>query len=234
MNFYDSMLAAGLSASSAAKYRGAIEGVLSQWAIEAGLTPSPLTSITNLRNWVQVDAGLRRLPIFKERDVTGHHMYTASLLAYLAYLVKDQADGVESDIELIVSDPTTTATEKASLVACRIGQGTFRQKLVHHWKGCAVTGFSDPTMLVASHIKPWKDSTNDERLDLWNGLLLTPNLDKAFDKGLITFAVDGSIMLSPRLTEAEKLGIHCQMRVSLLPMHEAYMLHHRTNEFQLK
>ena len=70
--------------------------------------------------------------------------------------------------------PNVTETEKSSLIKSRISRA--RQKLVSYWNGCAVTGFKDTNLLVASHIKPWCASNNAERLDLFNGLLLAPNL----------------------------------------------------------
>ena len=51
--------------------------------------------------------------------------------------------------------------------------------------------------LIASHIKPWRDCTNDERLDGENGFLLTPTVDHLFDKGFISFERDGRLIISP-------------------------------------
>jgi len=84
-----------------------------------------------------------------------------------------------------------TPTEKDALVKARRGQGKFREAVLSYWGNCAVSNCSELFLLRASHIKPWKDSTNTERLDRYNGLLLNPNLDAAFDKGLISFADDG-------------------------------------------
>ena len=83
-------------------------------------------------------------------------------------------------------------------------------------------------MLVASHIKPWSASNNFERLDVFNGLLLTPNLDKLFDAGFVTFEENGKIKISPQLTEPEKLGVRPDLMVRLLPEHEKYMSFHRS------
>jgi putative restriction endonuclease len=154
------------------------------------------------------------------------------LSQFSAYLASNGGDDVQADLEQIIGDLATTTTEKTALIKSRIGQGTFRDRVLLHWTGCAVTGFSDTSLLVASHIKPWKKSTNRERLDPWNGLLLSPNLDKAFDKGFITFEQGGSIRLSPLFTEATKLGITPSMRISLKPEHEKYMEHHRVEEFK--
>lgn len=160
------------------------------------------------------------LPIFIERNARGHYMYSSALLKFGEYLSDNPQDDVEADIEAIVSDDTLTRTEKTALVKSRIDQGTFRQKPLLHWMGCAVTGCKDTNLLVASHIRPWSKSSNAQRLDGFNGLLLSPNLDKAFDKGLITFDAEGLIKLSPLLTEPDKLGITAVMRVNLKAEHE--------------
>jgi putative restriction endonuclease len=232
MNFYDWMIHKGLSKASAKSYDGALRGVLSQWAIEGGLIPGPLTALTSPSELKAILPGIRELPSFVARNATGHHMYSATLSQFVAYLESNGSDDVQADLEQIINDPSTTNTEKTALIKSRIGQGTFRDKVLLHWDGCAVTGVSDTSLLVASHIKPWKKSTNFERLDPWNGLLLSPNLDKAFDKGFITFDADGSIRLSPLLADAAKLGIQPTMRIALKPEHEKYMAHHRTCEFK--
>lgn len=118
------------------------------------------------------------------------------------------------------------------MLKTRIGQGSFRQKLISLWGGCAVTGYKDPSMLVASHIKPWRISTNIERLDAYNGLLLLPTLDKAFDTGFISFKKDGHIIISPLLKEPESLGITQSMSVNFKPENQLYMEFHRDTVFR--
>jgi HNH endonuclease len=101
-------------------------------------------------------------------------------------------------------------TEREAIIAARRGQGRFRAALIELWAGkCAVTKSRALSLLRASHIKPWRDCTNAERLDRHNGLLLIPNLDAAFDLGLISFADDGGILISPELKDedAKLLGI---------------------------
>ncbi|MBN1267665.1 MAG: HNH endonuclease, partial [Anaerolineales bacterium] len=91
-------------------------------------------------------------------------------------------------------------TEKTAVIQSRVGQGRFRRYLIDYWGGCAVTGANKIDLLKASHIKPWKVSSNKERLDVYNGLLLTPNLDSVFDQGFISFTQLGSILISEELT----------------------------------
>jgi putative restriction endonuclease len=231
MNFEDWMLHRGLSKSSAQSYDGAIQGPLSRWAIENELLAGPLISLTSLAIFKQVDSKIRLLPVFQERNATGHHMYSSALAQFSQYIEDGYRNDVESDIDTIFADQNLDETERRNLIKSRIGQGIFRQRLLAHWKQCAVTGFGDTGLLVASHIKPWHLSNNSERLNGFNGLLLTPNLDKAFDAGLITFGSDGHIKLSPRLKNFNKLGITTDMKVELSPDHEAFMIFHRANVF---
>ncbi len=96
-------------------------------------------------------------------------------------------------------------TEREALVLARIGQGVFRQELLARWNdSCALTGLRNKALLVASHIVPWADATNEERLDVDNGLLLVVHMDCLFDRGLISFADDGELLLSNLLVEDDR------------------------------
>ena len=89
------------------------------------------------------------------------------------------------------------STERKGLVTSRVGQGAYRKRIIHRWEyKCAVTGFNKLDILIASHIVPWSDSTDNERLDVHNGLLLSPNYDALFDRHLISFENNGKIILS--------------------------------------
>jgi hypothetical protein len=92
-----------------------------------------------------------------------------------------------------------TANEKPTLVSARRGQGRFRDGLVELWGCCAVSDCRGLNLLRASHIRPWKIANDSQRLDKFNGLLLSPNLDAAFDAGLIRFAEDGKSIISKSL-----------------------------------
>jgi putative restriction endonuclease len=125
------------------------------------------------------------------------------------------------------------ATEAERLVLQRVGQGVFRRGLLEYWDGrCAVTGLAVPDLLRASHIKPWADCEHDtERLDVFNGLLLAPHLDAAFDAGFITIAEDGAVLVSSTLpgTARPLLGLHQPLKLrGLRAEHERYLPWHRT------
>jgi predicted restriction endonuclease len=222
----------GLSEPSVKKYEGAVSGAMSQWVIEGGIMDGPLTSILSHSRFESIATRLRNLPIYQERNERGHNMYNSALNKYAEYLQEGFDSDIEADVESIVSEDNVTDTDKATLIKTRIGQGNFRQKLISLWGGCAVTGYKDASMLVASHIKPWRASSNVERLDGYNGLLLLPTLDKAFDSGFISFDLAGRILISPLLLEPESLGISETMSVNLKPENQAYMEFHRDSVFR--
>jgi len=127
-------------------------------------------------------------------------------------------------------------TEKVALTKSRKGQGPFRDNLMIYWDNkCAVSDFSIKTLLRASHIKPWSDSNNIERLDVHNGLLLGPAYDAAFDKGYISFADDGELLVSAGLDDANlsRLGIEKNARLRAVePGHKPYLTFHRDHVFK--
>ncbi|MFO7653188.1 MAG: HNH endonuclease [Candidatus Krumholzibacteriia bacterium] len=89
------------------------------------------------------------------------------------------------------------ATEREQLIDARVGQGRFRSLVYARERSCRVTRVDRPEHLVASHIKPWRHSENNQRLDPENGLMLTPNVDHLFDRGFISFRGDGKLIYSP-------------------------------------
>lgn len=132
--------------------------------------------------------------------------------------------------------PKTTEAER--LVVQRVGQNLFRDGLLDLWEGrCAVTGLAVPPLLRASHIKPWADCETDaERLDVYNGFLLAPHLDAAFDRGLMTVADDGAIVISDALeADARRLlGLDGQLHVrGITDGHRRYLPWHREHLFQI-
>lgn len=95
-----------------------------------------------------------------------------------------------ADIDQLKNEPLPE-TQRAQLVKARIGQGIFRSLVLLNYPACRVTGVTDKRVLRASHIKPWKDSDNFERLDGNNGIMLSPHLDALFDQGLMSFEDNG-------------------------------------------
>lgn len=134
---------------------------------------------------------------FRKKDSVGHRMYSRGLKQFQAYLKSNQSDNAEKIIEDIKTDTNLKQTEKDAIIKARIGQGNFRKLLISKYDGkCIVTGLSDIRMLIASHIKPWAVSSNEDRLDVENGFLLNCLYDKLFDLGIITFKNDGTMIVS--------------------------------------
>jgi putative restriction endonuclease len=124
------------------------------------------------------------------------------------------------------------STEAERLVVQRVGQDVFRKSLMEYWGGrCPITRLDQPELLRASHIKPWAECATDaERLDVFNGLLLAAHLDAAFDAALITFADDGSLIMSKDLSDRARsvLALQEGMRLAgLTPHHARYLGWHR-------
>jgi putative restriction endonuclease len=90
-------------------------------------------------------------------------------------------------------------TQRIQLTKARVGQGLFRHRVMLRDRCCRMTGVTDPRLLVASHIKPWKESSNAERLDGDNGILLSPHCDRLFDSHLISFEDGGQMLIHPAL-----------------------------------
>ena len=129
------------------------------------------------------------------------------------------------------------ATETERLVKQRIGQSTFREALLDYWGGaCAVTGLDLPEILRASHAKPWAHCETDaERLDVFNGFLLSANLDALFDRGLITFENNGMIRISPNLSiqQIEIIPLDDSSRLRwIAEEHRPFLEWHRNNIFR--
>jgi hypothetical protein len=140
---------------------------------------------------------------------------------------------VADDVLEIANSPTLSSTTRQQLIDSRIGQGDFRKRLLTYWKKCPVTGCTDRRVLTASHIKPWSESTNKERLDTYNGLLLTPNVDRLFDQGLISFSDSGALLISALVSDAVlvQLGISKTLVIPLDARHRSYLKHHREERF---
>ena len=125
----------------------------------------------------------------------------------------------------------TTEAERLTIV--RIGQNIFRDALIEYWDGCCpLTGIREPELLRASHIVPWTECESDElRLDVHNGLLLSALWDCAFDAGLISFADTGEVLRSPRLTEAASHALQLHAKPSLNQLTDSHgqnLKRHRT------
>lgn len=133
-------------------------------------------------------------------------------------------------------DATLTGpTFREQLVRARRGQGVFRANVLLREEACRVTHVNEPRHLKASHIKPWRDATDAERLDGANGLLLSPHIDHLFDEGYITFSRGQELVIVPEVREKllDAWGIDAGVRVGEFTGEQnAYLEYHRVNVFK--
>jgi putative restriction endonuclease len=133
----------------------------------------------------------------------------------------------ESRIATTVVDGKT----REALTTSRVGQGQFRKDVLADCGRCPITLIADERLLIASHIKPWVDSNDTEKLDPKNGLMLTPTYDRLFDQGFISFTDDRKVILSPWIPKTiyAQLRLFDGKRIPHLPIsgREVYMEHHR-------
>ena len=162
-------------------------------------------------------------------ELVSYDVLTNTPSTFVFRLLHDQSaedDLLSHQDELVV----LAETERESVIKARIGQGIFRKQLLEMWDGCAVTGVRLPEILRASHIKPWRDSTNPERTNRYNGLLLLPQYDHLFDKKLISFEDNGRIVKSPVLDRIplNQLGINESDQLRALSEHHIpFLRYHR-------
>lgn len=161
--------------------------------------------------------------------------YQAALTALCTgTTVDEEAPEIAQEKELL-ERTDIGATQKQQLVNARRGQGLFKANVRIHETSCRITKVSDPAHLRASHIKPWKYSTDAEKIDGSNGLLLAPHVDHLFDRGYISFSNDGQLLISPSLPQTIQAAWHLQPDIQVGVFTErqaAYLDYHRSNVFR--
>ena len=117
----------------------------------------------------------------------------------------------------LANDPSVPDTERQAIIRARIGQGLFKERVAKIETRCRITGVENPVHLRASHCKPWRDATNEERLNGENGLLLTPSVDHLFDRGFIGFEDNGKLIVSPvaHRPSLQRMGIDTTKSVNV-------------------
>jgi putative restriction endonuclease len=142
----------------------------------------------------------------------------------------------EHELDAVRSSSTLQQTEKQAIVLARRGQGLFRARVAAIERKCRITGVTNGEYLRASHSKPWRDATNDERLDGENGLMLTPDVDLLFDRGFISFEGNGEVLVSPvvHAPALTKMGLAPEMLKNVGGFSDGqkqYLHFHRTAVF---
>jgi len=125
--------------------------------------------------------------------------------------------------------------ERHQIVKSRRGQGVFRDNVESREPKCRITGISNPRYLRASHIKPWRKSSDTEKIDGNNGLMLAPHIDFLFDRGLISFEDDGTLIVSTQIEDGtlESWGIPAEVNVGAFSSEQSvYLKFHRENELK--
>lgn len=146
------------------------------------------------------------------------------------FKVKQEEERIEEETEI-------SGEEKKEINYARVGQGKYRKGLLEECPFCPITMVTDDRLLIASHIKPWVASTEDEKLDAKNGFMFTPTYDFLFDRGFITFTNEKKIQISPWLSKVtcSKLNISQDKKYPMLPVEgrENYLDYHRANIFKI-
>lgn len=141
-----------------------------------------------------------------------------------------------NSIKILYDSYDIPETEKEIIIKARIGQSLLKDKLYKFKKCCEITGISDKKLLIASHIKPWSKSTDKEKMDLNNLLLLSPLFDKLFDKGYISFDDYGKMIVSKKLSIFDKNIIfsnnnYLYSKIHVNNFNKSYLKWHRENIF---
>lgn len=142
----------------------------------------------------------------------------------------------EHQLAELHASTTLPETTKQAVIQARRGQGLFKQRVMRIERRCRLTGVDRIEHLRASHCKPWRDASNEERLDGENGLLLTPDADHLFDRGFLSFEDDGHVLISPVADKSslEKMGIDPSRPAELRGFSDGqrgYLDYHRANVF---
>ena len=177
---------------------------------------------------------------FKTAVFNGNALTIAQPLRRLGFDVLDmEIDEIEVEDDRhqreILNRGLVGPVEKHQLVKSRRGQGVFRDNVESREPKCRITGVSNPRYLRASHIKPWRKSSDTEKIDGNNGLMLAPHVDFLFDRGLISFEDDGTLIVSVQIEDGalESWGIPSVVNVGMFSSEQAvYLKFHRENELK--
>jgi putative restriction endonuclease len=160
---------------------------------------------------------------------------TPSEFVFRVEMLSPEIDAFKEVREHAGEYKTLDKTEQEQIVLSRLGQGNFRRSLIRLWGSCSITGLESVTLLRASHIKPWRNSDNQERLNPFNGFLLIPDYDFLFDRGYITFKNNGSILISQKLSPVARkvfdVDDDLQLR-NVFPENRWFLDFHRSEVFE--
>lgn len=158
----------------------------------------------------------------------GEDSINEDVLKYI-YDYENQLDIEIKKINEIVED--FNGYEKETLIKARVNQSFFRNKLLLKYKHCCLCGIDNDDLLLASHIKPWAKSDSNEKLNVYNGLLLCSMHDKLFDLGYISFENNGNIIISNELNERNRIfsNVNEKMCIKIEEDNIPFIEYHRKN-----
>ena len=130
---------------------------------------------------------------------------------------QDSEEWEQHLVDVLAKNDSLPSTQREAVIQARIGQGQFRRNVASIETCCRITKVNEPAHLRASHTKPWRSSTNDERLNGENGFLLTPTIDHLFDRGFISFENNGDLLISPVAmpVSLQRMGIPLEPRINV-------------------
>ena len=222
----------GRGRRSTRSYSGALGRKLSVFAREIGLTDQNLLSFDDASSYGVVAKALMTHPDFIRFDAVGKRMYSAALNRYSEFLA-ERPGVAEAELETLMADSSIDRTTRRALIEARVGQGRFRRGVLSYWGQCAVTRTTSMELLVASHIRPWRQSSNVDRLNPFNGILLRPDIDVLFDQGYVTFNREGGLVMSDvHRSLILDFGAREDMRLfKLEDEHRPFLSYHNENVF---
>ncbi|WP_269913923.1 HNH endonuclease [Acinetobacter sp. HY1485] len=220
MEFQRWLIKQGKSDATAKKYSSVIFNNIKKWL--------PSYEIPNdLIEFMALKQQLDELEIYHERNIKGNNMYSSALKWYEEYLSNIDQSGM-------CFENLNQQVETKRLIKIRLAQNKFRKNVFDINQKCIVTGCELPQLLIASHIKPWAVSNPSEKIDGYNGLLLTPTYDKLFDQGLITFTENQALIYSSKLSKnvQVQLGLLSNINGILHEQHKTYLDYHHQYIFK--
>jgi predicted restriction endonuclease len=230
--------------ASAGKYSGAIDTITKELK-KYNLIARDIYSISNSDEIDEIINKYLSVHELRQKNITGNNMYSAALKKYKEFLklenqkydlyvskndIDKEIKSIEDNLEKIKEK------ERLSIIKSRIGQSNFKRGLVKKYEKCLLCDIDMPELLIASHIKPWSKSNDNEKLDLNNGLLICCLHDKLFDLGLISFNDSGKIEISNKIDKSlysslkieENQGINVNVNVQTIE----YLTWHNKNIFK--
>jgi hypothetical protein len=227
------------NSKSIGQYAGAIDTISNELIKHKSISKS----IYSLNNGQEINDIIEKylsIGELAEKNKRGNNMYRAALEKFKEYLENEEKYDLYVAKEDIINEISKIEnkfienTEREVIIKARIGQTEFKNRLLKKYQRCVLCNIDIPELLIASHIKPWTKSNNNEKVDFNNGLLLCPLHDKLFDLGFISFDSNGNIRISNRINNElyKELNINVNINIDIDQNMKKYILWHNDNIFK--